>query len=98
MVGDPLARGRAGTVGGRLHDRPGEAFARPRAGEGVFQLEDLTTVDRERLHFHQRFTWRRVRDADTGQFDQRFRSASGNESLHRDPPCERGRCGHIGQT
>jgi hypothetical protein len=53
MPDHPLPLGRPGSVGGRLHHQSGDVLAGPRPRAGLFQLEDLTAVDRERLHLDQ---------------------------------------------
>lgn len=78
----PLPHGRAGSVGGRLDDQPGDVLAGPRPRAGMFQLEDLAAVDRERFYLHQRLARLGLGRAGFGEGDQRRRPAGGNEDFH----------------
>jgi hypothetical protein len=78
----PLPRGRAGSVGGRLHHQPGDVLAGPRPRARLFQLEDLTAVDRERLDLDQGLARPGLGQAGIGEADQRVRPAGGNEGFH----------------
>ena len=68
---------RTGSVGGRLHDQPGDVLIWPVPGPGILKPEYPAPVDRERLHLHQHPAGSWFGHAGLGDSNQRPGTAGG---------------------